>query len=103
MKDRNKNGEGFRTLDYNSKIKSIKIIRKTIIDNSEQEKKGSNKYNKQAYKSLDRTMNTNIMDTDIPFAMKFRNHKALAKKVTIGPSQIHRNGLMSVLEYKTIK
>jgi hypothetical protein len=58
-----------------------------------------NKMNKQSYKSLERTMNTNIMDTDLPLAMKFRNYKALKPKVTIGPSAIHRNGLFAIDKY----
>lgn len=41
-------------------------------------------------------MSTNIMDTDLPLAMKFRNYKALKTKVTIGPSTIHRNGLFAL-------
>lgn len=55
-----------------------------------------NKFNKQSYKNLERTMSTNIMDTDLPLAMKFRNYKALKPKVTIGPSTIHRNGLFAL-------
>ena len=61
----------------------------------EKEKKILNKSNKQTYKNLERTMNTNIMDMDLPLAMKYRNYKALNKKVTVGPSLIHRNGLMA--------
>jgi SET domain-containing protein len=58
--------------------------------------KRNSKFNKQSYKKLERTMSTNIMDTDLPLAMKFRNYKALKTKVTIGPSTIHRNGLFSL-------
>jgi hypothetical protein len=48
------------------------------------------------YKNLERTMSTNIMETDLPLAMKFRNYKALKNQVTIGPSAIHRNGLFAM-------
>ncbi len=61
--------------------------------------KKNTKLSKQSYKSLERTMSTNIMDTDLPLAMKFRNFKALRPKVTIGPSGIHRNGLFAVDKY----
>ncbi len=69
------------------------------MNNHDKEKKTSNKYNKQIYKNLERTMNTNIMETDLPLAMKYRNYKALTRKVTVGPSLIHRNGLMATGEY----
>ncbi len=42
-----------------------------------------------------KTMSTNIMEGDIPIAMKFRNYINGKKKVTIGPSGIHRNGLFA--------
>jgi hypothetical protein len=54
-----------------------------------------NKVNKQTYKNLNRTMSTNIMEMDLPLAMKFRNYKTLRPRVTIGPSTIHRNGLFT--------
>jgi len=79
----------------------IKFARKSLVENEADnesntcgEKKG-NKVNKQTYKNLNRTMSTNIMEMDLPLAMKFRNYKALRPRVTIGPSTIHRNGLFA--------
>jgi hypothetical protein len=57
--------------------------------------KKNNKMSKQIYKNLNKTMSTNIMDMDLPLAMKFRNYKSLKPRVTIGPSAIHRNGLFT--------
>jgi len=87
-------------MDYLSNHKSIKIVRKNLGESAtiEKEKKTINKYNKQMYKNLDKTMNTNIMEMDLPLAMKYRNYKALNRKVTVGPSLIHRNGLMATGE-----
>jgi hypothetical protein len=99
IKEKNKIGETFRFMDYLSNHKSIKIVRKNLGESApEKDKKNTNKYNKQIYKNLERTMNTNIMETDLPLAMKYRNYKALTRKVTVGPSLIHRNGLMATGE-----
>jgi uncharacterized protein (DUF1786 family) len=91
-------------MDYINKHQQLKISRRSMAENIIAEEKSPvkshiekvfNKVSKQSYKSLERTMNTNIMDTDLPLAMKFRNYKALKSKVTIGPSGIHRNGLFA--------
>lgn len=105
IKEKNKTGETFRFMDYLCNHKSIKIVRKNLGESAtiEKEKKTINKYNKQIYKNLERTMNTNIMEMDLPLAMKYRNYKALPRKVTVGPSLIHRNGLMATGEYLFLK
>jgi hypothetical protein len=96
-------------MDYINNHQEMKMSRRSALENIVQEEKSSpvksvndKKFNKicnQSYKSLERTMNTNIMDTDLPLAMKFRNYKALKPKVTIGPSGIHRNGLFATDKY----
>ncbi len=91
----------FRFLNHLETHQQIKFARKSPVEgeankesNTCGEKKG-NKVNKQTYKNLNRTMSTNIMEMDLPLAMKFRNYKALRPRVTIGPSTIHRNGLFA--------
>jgi len=86
----------------------IKFVKKSFIENEQQEAsrtgdKKVNKANKQTYKNLNRTMSTNIMEMDLPLAMKFRNYKSLRPRVTIGPSTIHRNGLFTTEAYITFK
>jgi hypothetical protein len=96
--------ECFKFIDYIDSHQQMKSSRRTaaesILEERDSPSKGGEKknikLNKQSYKSLERTMSTNIMDTDLPLAMKFRNFKALKPKVTIGPSGIHRNGLFAV-------
>ena len=99
------NPECFKFIDYINSHQQMKISKRSAAENVIEETpvkslndKKVNKLNKQSYKSLERTMNTN-MDTDLPLAMKFRNYKALKPKVTIGPSTIHRNGLFALDKY----
>jgi hypothetical protein len=95
-------------MDYMNNHQQMKISRKSALENIITEEKSplkslnNKKFIKicnQSYKSLERTMNTNIMDTDLPLAMKFRNYKTIKPKVTIGPSGIHRNGLFATDKY----
>ncbi len=99
------NHDCFKFIDYIESHQQMKSSRRSAAENNVIESKETPnkigekkniKLNKQSYKSLERTMSTNIMDTDLPLAMKFRNFKALKPKVTIGPSGIHRNGLFAV-------
>jgi len=65
--------------------KALKLI--------EKEKKST-----KTYKNLDKTMNVNLMEVDLPISMKYRNYKNIDSKVTIGPSNIHRCGLFAINE-----
>lgn len=102
IKQKNINeNECFRQIDFINNHRELKLAKRSTVYEFEDfpfraPDRRNSKFNKQSYKNLQRTMSTNIMDTDLPLAMKFRNYKALKTKVTIGPSTIHRNGLFAL-------
>jgi histone-lysine N-methyltransferase SETD1 len=104
-----KENECFKQCDYINilKEKKLQLIKKNTGAKDDLSfrsgsllNKNSNKFNKQCYKNLERTMSTNINETDLPLAMKFRNFKSKMPKVTIGPSAIHRNGLFALQSFQ---
>ncbi len=106
FKNTNEN-ECFKQCDFINihKEKKMQLLKKNMGGKDELNfrtgtDKQSNKFNKQCYKNLERTMSTNINETDLPLAMKFRNFKSKMPKVTIGPSAIHRNGLFALQSFQ---
>ncbi len=97
----------FKFSNYIETHQQSKIFKKALAEqdnnNLNQNFLGNDKKNKQVsnqmYKNLNKTMSTNIMEVDLPLAMKFRNYKSLRPRVTIGPSTIHRNGLYTTDSY----
>lgn len=78
----------------------MKLGKRSLIDKVEADIPTGEeaKVQKQANKNLNKTMNTNFMDINIPLSMKYRNYKSTRPKVTIGPSAIHRNGLFATVK-----